>query len=80
MSRVLQVFTSVVCAVVAAFISGCSTEEVREHQAKRTDSYLNYQERRQIRSQARQQRTDAWYNRIMGNPVKTDDTGLKIPQ
>ena len=67
------------CVVAAALVSGCSTEGVEKRQDKRTDSYENYQEKRAIRSGARQERSDAWFNRVMGNPVKSDDTGLKLP-
>ncbi|HEY2574596.1 MAG TPA: hypothetical protein VGH65_11020 [Verrucomicrobiaceae bacterium] len=66
-------------ALAAVIVCACSTEKVEKRQSGFTDSYENYQERRGIRSENRQKRTDAWYNRIMGNPVKSSDTGLKLP-
>jgi hypothetical protein len=32
---------------------------------KRNESYSNYSERREIRTDARQERTDAWFERQM---------------
>ena len=75
-SPALTVF---LCAIVV-FVSSCSTQDVQERQDKMTNSYENRQEKREIRNEARQDRSDAWFNRVMGEPVKGGDTGLKLPQ
>lgn len=63
-------------------ITGCAgerTKKVEERQEGITDWQVDRQNLRQTRSNARQERTDAWFDRAMGNPVKTHETGLKLP-
>lgn len=70
------------CAAATALIS-CSTEsvqQVQEHEDKLTQSYENREEKRQIREEGREQRYNAWFNRVMDEPVDGGDTGLKLPQ
>ena len=57
------VFASVMLAV---FLSSCaSNEEVQKRVDARNEGYQKYQDRRQIREQGRDERYDAWFNRIM---------------
>lgn len=47
-------------------LSSCaSNEEFEQRMDKRNEGYTNYDERRRIRLDARQERTDAWYARAM---------------
>jgi hypothetical protein len=45
--------------------SSKSNEELARRLDKRNDSYLNWQERRKIRQDAREERYQAWFDRIM---------------
>lgn len=42
-----------------------SNEELQERMDARTENYYKLQERREIRQDAREQRTDAWFDRAM---------------
>ena len=57
-------------ALLGWIISSCasdkSPEEYAEKLEKRNKKYSNYSERRRMRIQARQERTDLWFKRIMG--------------
>ncbi|MCE9520154.1 MAG: hypothetical protein K8R87_11465 [Verrucomicrobia bacterium] len=56
-------------ALLAGFISSCaheSSEEYAEKLKKKNEKYADYNERRRLRLQARQERTDDWFRRIMG--------------
>ena len=56
-------------ALQACIISSCaheSSEEYAEKLEKRNEKYSSYSERRRLRIQARQERTDMWFKRIMG--------------
>ena len=47
-------------------LSSCASNEELEHRMeKRNDAYSNLQKRREIRQDARQERTDAWFDRVM---------------
>lgn len=49
-------------------ISSCSSksnEELARRLDKRNEAYLNWQERRKIRQEAREERYQAWFDRIM---------------
>lgn len=53
-------------ALLALSLSSCaSNDELQERMEKRNDAYSNLQERREIRQGARQERTDAWFDRVM---------------
>lgn len=48
------------------FLSSCaSNDELEDRLEKRNDSYGNLQDRREMRQDARQERTDAWFDRVM---------------
>ena len=66
----------------AGCLISCSSEGVKSRQDKLTEHSVDRQERRQIRTEARQERTDAWFDRALGKPVKTSSggTGLKMPE
>jgi hypothetical protein len=51
--------------VVLAIISCASNDELQDRLDDRNDSYSNFQKRREMRSDARQGRTDAWFDRVM---------------
>ena len=42
-----------------------SNDDLQDRLHSRNDSYSNFQERRQMRQDARQERTDAWFDRVM---------------
>ncbi len=45
--------------------SCASNDEFQDRMDRRNDGYMNYNERRGIRLDARQERTDAWFDRAM---------------
>ena len=51
--------------VSAACFSCASNDEFQDRMDKRNESYSNYNERREIRLDARQERTDMWFDRAM---------------
>jgi hypothetical protein len=71
------------CATVLTLVTSCAskrTEKVKDRQAGLTDYYTDRQALRQTRTGARQERTDAWFDRSMGKPVGgNSNTGLKLP-
>lgn len=52
-------------AVTCALASCSSNEELQDRMDKRNESYYKLQERREIRQDARDDRYDAWFDRIM---------------
>jgi len=53
-------------AVVAPLLGSCSSnDDFQERMDRRNEGYMNYNERRKIRLDARQARTDAWFDRVM---------------
>ncbi len=46
-------------------VSCASNEDLQKRMDKRNEAYSNYNERRKIRTEARQERTDMWYERHM---------------
>jgi hypothetical protein len=60
MKHLLLVVAS--CSLV---LPSCSTEGVQRRQDSITDSYIDLQQRRKIRAQARDERYNAWWDRIM---------------
>jgi hypothetical protein len=59
------ILTTLVLAVLCCLTSCSSNEELQDRLDKRNDTYSNFQERREMRADARQQRTDAWFDRVM---------------
>ncbi len=58
--------TPAILLIVAALCASCaSNEEFEQRMNKRNDAYSNYNERRAIRTDARQERTDMWFDRHM---------------
>jgi hypothetical protein len=52
--------------VLPLFGTSCSSnDDFAERMERRNDRYMNYNERRKIRLDARQARTDAWFERHM---------------
>ena len=55
-----------VLIIITTFCSSCSSnEQLQQRVDRRNDSYSNYNERRKIRTDARQERTNMWYDRHM---------------
>ncbi|RYD31547.1 MAG: hypothetical protein EOP87_14505 [Verrucomicrobiaceae bacterium] len=56
-------------ALVAAstiLLTSCgSNEDFQQRMDKRNEAYSNYNDRRKIRTEARQERTDMWFERHM---------------
>jgi hypothetical protein len=66
-----------------ALVSSCATEslqELQEKEDKKTQAYESREEKLEIREQARQQRSDMQFNRIMGEPINSGGPGLDFPQ
>lgn len=57
--------TLILLPLATLFTSCASNEDVQERVDKRTDAYEKFEERREIRTDARQERTDAWFDRVM---------------
>jgi hypothetical protein len=52
--------------IVTTLCASCaSNDHLQQRMDNRNDAYSNYNERRQIRTDARQERTDMWYDRHM---------------
>ena len=72
---------SCLLAFLSAALCSCSSSDHSKLDKKldeRNSEYQNYQDRRAMRQQARQERTDAWYDRAMGKPPQ-GNTGLRVP-
>ena len=52
-------------AFLLPLVSCASNAELEERLERRNTSYQNYQDRRTMRKDARQERTDAWFDRVM---------------
>ena len=59
------ILTTLVLSVLCCLASCSSNEELQERLDKRNQTYSNFQERREMRADARQQRTDDWFDRVM---------------
>ena len=59
-------------------VSCSSNAEYKKELDDRNKAYSNYNERVQMRREARQERTDMWYDRAMGKPAP-GNTGLRLP-
>jgi hypothetical protein len=55
----------ILAASAACAVSCASNDELQGRFDDRNDWYSNLQERRQMRQEARQERTDAWFDRVM---------------
>jgi hypothetical protein len=56
---------TLVLTAICCLTSCSSNEELQERLDKRNETYSNFQDRREMRADARQQRTDAWFDRAM---------------
>lgn len=56
-----------ICLITASCLASCTTDtdELRWKLKERNEKYLDAQERRKMRKDARQERVDAWFDRIM---------------
>ena len=50
---------------ILLIIASASNDQLQQRVDRRNDAYSNYNERREIRTDARQERTDAWFDRHM---------------
>jgi outer membrane lipoprotein-sorting protein len=69
MMRLKMIPCFLAAALAACIISSCaheSPEEYAEKLEKKNQRYSDYSERRRLRIQARQERTDMWFKRVMG--------------
>jgi hypothetical protein len=57
--------TLLAAATVCLASCASSNEELQQRMDQRNSSYATFQERREIRTDARQERTDMWYDRVM---------------
>lgn len=52
--------------LLLALLSSCaSNDELEDRMDRRNSNYQSFQDRREIRADARQERTDAWFDRVM---------------
>ncbi len=49
----------------AASCTSPSVEEVRQREAAKTQRYADWQEKRRIRAEAREERDEIWFDRVM---------------
>lgn len=62
----MKLTPSLLCLAAIAGLSSCaSNEELEDRLERRNDGYQSFQDRREIRADARQERTDAWFDRVM---------------
>jgi hypothetical protein len=61
----MKINLTLLVAACGCLASCSSPEELQSRMDKRNDSYYNLQERREIRQDARDDRYDAWFDRIM---------------
>lgn len=59
------VATLVLAAALLSLSSCASNDKLQDRLDHRNDAYSNLQERREMRQDARQERTDAWFDRVM---------------
>lgn len=52
-------------SLAMALASCASDDELEDRLDRRTESYSSFQKRREMRQDARQERTDAWFDRVM---------------
>jgi hypothetical protein len=64
MKKKIALLLSVLC-MMGNMVSCASNEEFDERMDKRNDAYSNYNDRRTKRLDARQERTDMWFDRHM---------------
>lgn len=65
-SRLLTFSTLLTVSATLLCLSSCaSNEELEDRLEKRNDNYSNLQKRREMRLDARQERTDEWFDRVM---------------
>lgn len=55
----------IAAATVCLACCASSNEELQQRMDQRNSNYATFQERREIRTDARQERTDMWYDRVM---------------
>lgn len=60
--RLLSLLSLTACSLLS---SCASKEELEARLDKRNEKYSSFQERREMRADARQERTDAWFDRVM---------------
>ncbi|WP_035610301.1 hypothetical protein [Haloferula sp. BvORR071] len=65
MKRSSLIFISALFAALSFSSCTTGTEGVQQRQDRRTERYKEGQTRQEIRADARQERTDAWYDRHM---------------
>jgi hypothetical protein len=65
-TRIMNLPTIAILLIFTTFCASCaSNEQLQQRVDKRNDAYSNYNERREIRTDARQERTDMWFDRHM---------------
>lgn len=87
MKRLLQNFASasqrirlcIALVLISAVFSSCeSSAEYKKEMERLNACYARYDEHERIRHEARQERTDMWFGRMMGKEPESN-TGLRMP-
>jgi hypothetical protein len=61
----LKSTTTALLIIAACCVSCASNEQLQQRMDNRNAAYSNYNDRREIRTDARQERTDMWFDRHM---------------
>ncbi len=80
MRSIYKMFLLSVALLTGTLAVSCSSDkdDITKRIEHRNEHYSSYQDRRTQRRDARQERTDRWFDRTMGQPARTE-TGLKLP-
>lgn len=62
----MKFFLNILALALFAGLTSCTSNDALEERLdRRNDAYSSIQERREMRADARQERTDAWFDRVM---------------
>lgn len=61
----MKIRIALLLAALFALASCASNEQFQQRMDQRNETYSNYNDRRKARLDARQERTDMWYDRVM---------------
>ena len=77
LNKLCRCVLALVTAGLLLSTSACESDDLEERLDRRNDTYQEFQDRRTLRRDARQERTDAWYDRVMGTGP-SEPTGINL--